>query len=386
MKRRFRWSRYSTRTPITHLHRVRRIESLELRHCCTAEDFIVSVPLDAMFEVTEIAYQPDVQAGQVTSELWPIGLEDVMEQASPHEEISVSDFDQFLFESQTEHCANSEGLAAEIEFRIGLGAGCTGIAFPAGPNSDSGLNGLEDDKSNLPSNQNGRGATLAVGLPAPVFATTATVPNDLRPQLQPIEQLSIGRISIAIPASMGPTSVQSILALRMLDTNQSLAMDRASITQRTLDEALLAPRSYSSVWEGFSFIRPAESRSNAVELQQAAKRYSRVLQDTRPRIVEVPRPVLEKLTVPTMGEANAKAGLETESPHKQVGEIPIRPSLKVIKKSGADSGAELGLAAPTEPAGKWRGQLILGAVVSGLVAFPRPIRGRPLARIASARG
>ncbi len=390
MNRRFKGKR------LFAIPRLRRVESLEARHCCSAEESLMGVSLESQLDAAEVSYQPDVQAKPATLEQ-PFVYEELIDPEKkelPSDEIFEPTLAEVIPESPIDECpsrdaqatieadATSVGKDASHMRDAAFEAECSiSINFPSDPD---GFNG-GPSKTNV-----GGGGELQANLSAPPVSTNTSVPSNSRPQLQPIEQLSIGFISIAMPKSVssdsGPPPSWRSTPQRIMEVDRPLTMEYGPKTERTLDDAIRITEPNKSLREELGFVPTVGALLNTVASQGSVKRSSRVLRDARPQVAQVPSIMPEKIEIllPTVAEKSAKVGSATEKVKKQAAETDVeRSTLKVIKKSRSNSGNEIGIALPaqsSEPVGK-RGHLILGVIISGLVVFPRQVRDRILSRI-----
>lgn len=394
MKRQFVRIR-SPKSRIELSNRARWIESLETRHYCAIDLQLIDVPIKSLLDTAEISYQteasetgeflnkPEISEALVEEKEFieeKESIEGHLREPAPDYSVFPLYDDAVILETSGDTCHNSNGQELGTSADVDDANGCSLPLTQDRFFGDSLTNSPGSESTANPSNSSGSGG-LSGNLSAPAVSLISSVANELRPQLQPIEQLSMGRIPIALSGSIQFNSEQQSSA----QSFASIPITRALTPLQTSDKSPQDAESHHSIGHELAFSRPMASFLNAINSQVGARRAGSEFRILRPQLARIPLIMPKNLSLlPTMvSETISKTNADAESQRTNTAETPaVRPTIEVMKRSTPETEKVDGQAAVAVPGsliGK-SGQVIFGSLLCGFVMLPRRLRSRLLGR------
>ncbi len=356
-------------------------------------------------ETAEYASPP---SSQVAAEDWVHSL--VQEESnlpewndSTLDGISDSEIDDVFVELPNEDCLGSEmagGMDSEVtlsgalqpEDNSGVPAdgaiqeawgGCTSNYFPADQTEDPGNEGKStlDNKHFDTSVESPLAETDGDDYPSTTQAAPLDTPQvAVRPQLQPVGQLSVPRNSDSMPYGMRMTGGRGYQA------DASFAQDEYPKTQSVANAggSESIPKAMSR--ETLKTHMPVTASFSTAQPRGLVRKESRGAQDVRPQIAPVPHIMPREIRsiLPNTVESKIETDGENVSNQKSMADQPISQAATVsgrkndVEKVGeneAPNGPEVAKTSRHKAYG------VFGLLLSGLVVFPRRIRKQILCRV-----
>ncbi|MDX1927547.1 MAG: hypothetical protein SFV81_13580 [Pirellulaceae bacterium] len=384
--------RRNEKSHVTNWYRLRLVESLESRACCSADDALMSISLESaesIESVSSVESSFDPKNFAVEMEATEAGMEqpvvqeessEVITDAAAIDEAQQVDLAGEVIVTVIEECLSNELETASetpgettgetVDFG-NVGEECAFDSNPSVPGKSHTNKPTEVPHDNSSGNGDSRGElAINVSLAAPVVSSSSTTSNDLRPQLQPIEQLSVGRLQVAIPDS-SPAS-----PLRNVETTGLIVAGKAYRPDNQLAEVDLEAKPLASLSTELSSTEAVIAMLNGDDPKDVGKRVRRL--SNRSQIAPIPRVLLEEIDFTLRStDRNSELGQEVETDGVRVSELPtVEAAVKAFKiirlEPGDKPGNELGTITPPEPTKplSQRGSLTLPALIAGLILLP----------------
>lgn len=381
MKKRsfFRWKGQSRFDDCASVERMRRLEFLESRFCYSASGFSTDFLIDSLVDMADVATfeRAIVQVEKPSSEY--------VETTSTEVEVIVHTQDYPGIDEKSDlnpdenGVDQNENICTEYEEAVAIEHGTVcGIATTV--ISDSGKLLDVASKAGHSSQENDANEPNDA-FDQPVESGTSTGPMGSVPQLQPVEQLSIGPVTVSRQPEQPNPSQQSAIVFRSTDSYHSnpteIIPSKVKVTG-PLKPSEIGPLK-QSLWVSVLSSVSNKETGKAISIKSALS--------VRPQLSPIPSIMPEAATT---DDRTVAANLEPQVVLEQSTGTEKEPGTIIVTATG--TGLNDFPAATTPAAGKLKEDLVnrkrifVGAIIAGWIAIPRAAKGRVVGRLQAKLG